>query len=289
MMKILVTGANGQLGWELQRAKPDDCELTALSRDQLDITDLEQVNNTINSIKPDWIINAAAYTAVDKAESDSQGAYAINADGAANLATAAQASNARLLHISTDFIFDGINNRPYLPEDTPNPLGVYGASKLVGEQKVRELLGDDTLIIRTAWVYSSHGNNFVKTMLRLMAERDTLGVVEDQVGTPSWAAEIARAIYLSIENNLRGIYHWTDTGAASWYDFSVAIYELGKEAGLLSNSVTINPIPTEDYPTPAVRPPYSILNKDSLRKAINYTGKHWRDSLSQMILEIKNG
>jgi len=288
-MKILVTGANGQLGWELQRAKPDDCELTALSRDQLDITDLEQVNNTINSIKPDWIINAAAYTAVDKAESDSQGAYAINADGAANLATAAQASNARLLHISTDFIFDGINNRPYLPEDTPNPLGVYGASKLVGEQKVRELLGDDTLIIRTAWVYSSHGNNFVKTMLRLMAERDTLGVVEDQVGTPSWAAEIARAIYLSIENNLRGIYHWTDTGAASWYDFSVAIYELGKEAGLLSNSVTINPIPTEDYPTPAVRPPYSILNKDSLRKAINYTGKHWRDSLSQMILEIKNG
>jgi len=288
-MKILVTGANGQLGWELQRAKPGDCELTALSRDQLDITDLEQVKNTINSIKPDWIINAAAYTAVDKAESDSAGAYAINADGAANLAMAAQAINARLLHISTDFIFDGKNNRPYLPEDAANPLGVYGASKLAGEQKVRELLGDDTLIIRTAWVYSSHGNNFVKTMLNLMAERDTLGVVEDQVGTPSWAAEIATAIYLSIENNLRGIYHWTDTGAASWYDFSVAIYELGKEAGLLNNSVTINPIPTEDYPTPAVRPPYSILNKDSLRKAINYTGKHWRDSLSQMILEIKNG
>lgn len=288
-MKILVTGANGQLGWELQRAKPGDCELTALSRDQLDITDLEQVKNTINSIKPDWIINAAAYTAVDKAESDSAGAYAINAEGAANLAMAAQAINARLLHISTDFIFDGKNNRPYLPEDKPNPLGIYGASKLAGEQKVRELLGDDTLIIRTAWVYSSHGNNFVKTMLRLMAERNTLGVVEDQVGTPSWAAEIAAAIYLSIENNLRGIYHWTDTGAASWYDFSVAIYELGKETGLLNNSITINPISTEDYPTPAVRPPYSILNKDSLRKAINYTGKHWRDSLSQMILEIKNG
>ena len=288
-MKILVTGANGQLGWELQRAKPGDCELTALSRDQLDITDLEQVNNTINSIKPDWIINAAAYTAVDKAESDSEGAYAINADGAANLATAAQASNVRLLHISTDFIFDGKNNRPYLPDDNPNPLGVYGASKLAGEQKVRELLGDETLIIRTAWVYSSHGNNFVKTMLRLMEERDTLGVIEDQVGTPSWAAEIATAIYLSIENNLRGVYHWTDTGAASWYDFSVAIYELGQEAGLISNSVTINPIPTEAYPTPAERPPYSILNKDSLRKAINYTGKHWRDSLSQMILEIKNG
>ncbi len=288
-MKILVTGANGQLGWELQRAKPGDCKLTALSRDQLDITDLEQVNNTINSIKPDWIINAAAYTAVDKAESDSEGAYAINADGAANLATAAQASNVRLLHISTDFIFDGKNNRPYLPDDNPNPLGVYGASKLAGEQKVRELLGDETLIIRTAWVYSSHGNNFVKTMLRLMEERDTLGVIEDQVGTPSWAAEIATAIYLSIENNLRGVYHWTDTGAASWYDFSVAIYELGQEAGLISSSVTINPIPTEAYPTPAERPPYSILNKDSLRKAINYTGKHWRDSLSQMILEIKNG
>jgi dTDP-4-dehydrorhamnose reductase len=288
-MKILVTGANGQLGWELQRAKPNDCELTALSRDQLDITDLEQVTRSINSIKPDWVINAAAYTAVDKAESDSAGAYAINAEGAANLATAAQAINSRLLHISTDFIFDGKNNRPYLPEDVPNPLGIYGASKLAGEQKVREILGGETLIIRTAWVYSAHGNNFVKTMLRLMGERDTLGVIEDQVGTPSWAAEIARAVYLSIENNLRGVYHWTDTGAASWYDFSVAIYELGKEAGLINNSVTINPIPTEAYPTPAERPPYSILNKDSLRKAINYTGKHWRDSLSQMIMEIKNG
>jgi dTDP-4-dehydrorhamnose reductase len=288
-MKILVTGANGQLGWELQRAKPNDCELTALSRDQLDITDLEQVTRSINSIKPDWVINAAAYTAVDKAESDSAGAYAINAEGAANLATAAQAINSCLLHISTDFIFDGKNNRPYLPEDVPNPLGIYGASKLAGEQKVREILGGETLIIRTAWVYSAHGNNFVKTMLRLMGERDTLGVIEDQVGTPSWAAEIARAVYLSIENNLRGVYHWTDTGAASWYDFSVAIYELGKEAGLINNSVTINPIPTEAYPTPAERPPYSILNKDSLRKAINYTGKHWRDSLSQMIMEIKNG
>ena len=288
-MKILVTGANGQLGRELQRAKPNDCELTALSRDQLDITDLEQVTRSINSIKPDWVINAAAYTAVDKAESDSAGAYAINAEGAANLATAAQAINSCLLHISTDFIFDGKNNRPYLPEDVPNPLGIYGASKLAGEQKVREILGGETLIIRTAWVYSAHGNNFVKTMLRLMGERDTLGVIEDQVGTPSWAAEIARAVYLSIENNLRGVYHWTDTGAASWYDFSVAIYELGKEAGLINNSVTINPIPTEAYPTPAERPPYSILNKDSLRKAINYTGKHWRDSLSQMIMEIKNG
>ena len=260
-----------------------------MSRDQLDITDLEQVTRSINSIKPDWVINAAAYTAVDKAESDSAGAYAINAEGAANLATAAQAINSRLLHISTDFIFDGKNNRPYLPEDVPNPLGIYGASKLAGEQKVREILGGETLIIRTAWVYSAHGNNFVKTMLRLMGERDTLGVIEDQVGTPSWAAEIARAVYLSIENNLRGVYHWTDTGAASWYDFSVAIYELGKEAGLINNSVTINPIPTEAYPTPAERPPYSILNKDSLRKAINYTGKHWRDSLSQMIMEIKNG
>ncbi len=288
-MKILVTGANGQLGWELQRAKPNDCELTALGRDELDITDLEQVTRSINSIKPDWVINAAAYTAVDKAESDSAGAYAINAEGAANLATVVQAMSSRLLHISTDFIFDGKKNRPYLPDDAPNPLGIYGASKLAGEQKVGAILGDETLIIRTAWVYSAHGNNFVKTMLRLMSERDTLGVIEDQVGTPSWAAEIARAVYLSIENNLRGVYHWTDTGAASWYDFSVAIYELGREAGLINNSVTINPIPTEAYPTSAERPPYSILNKDSLRKAIDYTGKHWRDSLSQMIMEIKNG
>lgn len=288
-MKILVTGANGQLGWELQRAKPGDCELTALSRDQLDITDLERVKNTINSIKPDWIINAAAYTAVDKAESDAIGAHAINVEGAANLAAAAKAANARLLHVSTDFIFDGKNNRPYLPEEKPNPLGVYGVSKLEGEQKVREILGDDTLIIRTAWVYSAHGNNFVKTMLRLMAERDTLGVVEDQIGTPSWAAEIAKVLYLAVENNLQGVYHWTDTGAASWYDFSIAIYELGKEIGLLKNTVSINPIPSEDYPTPAVRPPYSVLNKNSLRAAIGYTGQHWHDALRQMLMELKNG
>jgi len=288
-MKILLTGANGQLGWELQRAKPEDCELTALSRDQLDITDLKLVTHSINSLKPDWIINAAAYTAVDKAESDFEGAYAINAEGAANLATATRAVGARLLHVSTDFIFDGNHHRPYLPEAEPRPLGVYGASKLAGEQKVREILDNDTFILRTAWVYSSHGNNFVKTMLRLMGERDALGVVEDQIGTPSWAAEIAKAIYLSIEHNLRGVYHWTDTGAASWYDFSVAIYELGKEIGLLNNSVLINPIPTEDYPTPVVRPPYSVLNKDSLRAAIGYTGQHWRNALRQMLMELKNG
>ncbi len=288
-MKILVTGANGQLGWELQRAKPDDCELVALARDQLDITDLDEVTLLFNSIKPDWIINAAAYTQVDKAESDSEEAYAINAEGAANLAMAAEGYRARLLHVSTDFIFDGRHHRPYLPDAEPHPLGVYGASKLAGEQKVREILGKDTLILRTAWVYSSHGNNFVKTMLRLMNERDTLGVVEDQIGTPSWAAETARVIYLSIKHNLHGVYHWTDTGTASWYDFSVAIYGLGKEIGLLNNSVLINPIPTEDYPTPAVRPPYSVLNKDSLRVAIGYTGQHWRDALRQMLMELKNG
>ena len=286
-MKILVTGANGQLGWELQRAKPKECELTALSRDQLDITDIDEVTLLLNSIKPDWIVNAAAYTAVDKAESDSESAYAINTEGAANLAMAAEGYSARLLHVSTDFIFDGQHHRPYLPEAEPNPLGVYGKSKLAGEQKVREILDEDTLILRTAWVYSSHGNNFVKTMLRLMGERDTLGVVEDQIGTPSWAAEIAKAIYLSIEHNLRGVYHWTDTGAASWYDFSVAIYELGKEVGLLNNPVLINPIPTEEYPTPAVRPPYSVLNKDSLRAAIDYKGQHWRDALRQMLMELK--
>jgi dTDP-4-dehydrorhamnose reductase len=288
-MKILLTGANGQLGWELQRAKPEGYELTALSRDQLDITDLKLVTHSVNSLKPDWVINAAAYTAVDKAESDYEGAYAINAEGAANLAMATRAVGARLLHVSTDFIFDGNHHRPYLPGADPCPLGIYGASKLAGEQKVREILDNDTFILRTAWVYSSHGNNFVKTMLRLMGERDALGVVEDQIGTPSWAAEIAKVIYLSIEHNLRGVYHWTDTGAASWYDFSVAIYEVGKEIGLLNNSVLINPIPTEDYPTPAVRPSYSVLNKDSLRAAIGYTGQHWRNALRQMLMELKNG
>lgn len=287
-MKILIVGAGGQVGWELQRQQHPQRELIALGRAELDVCDAECVDRKVAEIRPDWIINASAYTAVDKAESEEALAHQVNAQGAANLAQAAKAHGARLLHISTDFVFDGLQSHPYQPQDTVNPAGVYGASKLAGEQAVSELLADDTLIVRTAWVYSSHGNNFIKTMLRLMSERDALGVIDDQVGTPTWAAELAKVIYLAVDKDLRGIYHWTDTGVASWYDLSVAIYEQGKSTGLIDRKVTINPIPTEAYPLPAQRPAYSVLDKRSLREAVGYTGLHWREALALMLKEMKN-
>ena len=288
-MKILVTGSAGQVGWELQRAKPEGVTLLAMSRAELDITDRAQVAAVIAEARPDWVINASAYTAVDKAESEPELAAAINAEGAGNLAEAAREQGARLVQISTDFIFDGSHSTPYQSSDSTCPLGVYGATKLAGERQVQSVFGDDALIIRTAWVYSAHGHNFVKTMLRLMAERDTLSVVQDQVGTPTWAAELARVIYLAIAQSCRGVFNWTDAGVASWYDFAVAIEQLGREVGLLSRPTGIHPIPASAYPTPATRPAYSVLDKDSLREAINYTGLHWRVALEQMLKEVQHG
>lgn len=288
-MKVLITGAGGQLGWELQRAAPDGIELQALSRKALDISDSDAVNNVVAQFQPDWVINAAAYTAVDKAESDQASAEAINVEGAANLAAAAKANQSRLAHVSTDFIFDGCKSSPYLADDRAHPMGVYGETKWRGEEAVRAVDADNALIVRTAWVYSSHGANFVKTMLRLMNERTELGVIEDQVGTPTWAAELARVLYRAIENDLRGTYHWTDTGVASWYDFAVAIHDIGREMELIDNAVVIKPIPTEAYPTPAARPAYSVLSKEAMRQAIGYTGMHWRKALENMMREIKNG
>ena len=289
MTRVLLTGANGQLGWELQQSKPGSIDLFPLSRADLDISDATAVAAKVAEIAPDWIINAAAYTAVDKAETDVDSADAINHAGARNLAEAAVHSGARIAHISTDFIFDGLKSRPYQPDDAPNPTGVYGATKLKGEEAVREVTEGRALIIRTAWVYSAHGNNFVKTMLRLMNDRDQLGVIEDQVGTPSWAAELARVTYMAIGKSLEGTYHWTDTGVASWYDFAQSIYEVGRSLSLIDQEVMVNPITTEDYPTPAARPSYSVLSKDSMRQAIGYTGIHWRAALTQMLKEIKNG
>lgn len=288
-MKVLITGSAGQVGWELQRAKPGGVTLLAMSRAELDITDRQQVARVMAEAKPDWVINASAYTAVDKAESEPELAAAINAQGAGNLAEIAAEQGAQLVQISTDFIFDGCNSSPYQSSDATNPLGVYGATKLAGEQQVQAVFGDDALIIRTAWVYSAHGNNFVKTMLRLMAERDVLGVVQDQVGTPTWAAELANVIYRAVANDLRGVFNWTDTGVASWYDFAVAIEQLGRQAGLLTEPTRVNPIPASAYPTPAARPAYSVLDKDSLRKAVNYTGLHWRVALEQMLKDVQHG
>jgi len=288
-MKLLITGANGQLGWELQRTRPADWQIIPLNRAELDIADSAAVAAVFRKHRPDLVINAAAYTAVDKAESEKDLAFKVNADGAANIAKAAEGVQARLIHISTDFVFDGTKPQPYLPGDRTNPVSTYGASKLQGEQSVLAETRNKALILRTGWVYSAHGSNFVKTMLKLMAEKDTISVVVDQVGTPTWAQDLAKALYrLADIPNLQGVYHWSDAGVASWYDFAVAIQEEAQQLGILQKCIPVKPIRTRDYPTAAKRPVYSILDKTATWETLGYTASHWRRALRKMLEEIRD-
>ena len=296
-MKILVTGKNGQLGSELQKTCPSNVELICFGSKELDISNAEQVNELLITYSPDIVINAAAYTAVDKAETDTDTAYAVNEQGAANLANACKNIDAKLIHISTDFVFDGTSTMPYTASDATNPLGVYGASKLAGEQAINEILGSQATIVRTAWVYSVFGNNFVKTMLRLMAEKEQLGIVGDQVGTPTWAAGLANMLWALVAKasseqvlnteNTATILNWTDAGVASWYDFAVAIQELAIEQGLLTKSIPISAIPAASYPTPAKRPAFSVLNKAQAEEISGVKTVHWRAQLKAMLTELK--
>lgn len=281
--RILVAGAGGQLGIALQQQMSRGVELLAPDRGRLDITDAGAVTEAIRDFRPDWIINAAAYTAVDKAESEPEAAFAINRDGAANLARAAGEVGARMVQISTDYVFDGTLARPCRPDDPVNPVNVYGESKLAGEIATREILGDDLLILRTAWVYAPHGRNFLTTMLRLMRERSELKVVEDQVGTPTSALTLSSTILSALEKEITGTHHWTDAGVASWYDFACAIRDLATEAGLKLGVRRVLPITTADYPTPARRPACSLLDKQSLRMAIADDGMHWREALQRAV------
>ncbi|WP_444888126.1 dTDP-4-dehydrorhamnose reductase [Microbulbifer sp. JMSA008] len=286
-MRILVTGKNGQLARELQKRKPAGIDLIALDRNDLDITDSDQVMQAVNKYQPDTLINAAAYTAVDKAESEREQAFATNATGPENLAKACREMGARLIHISTDFVFDGQSSTPYQPQDSMCPLGIYGESKAAGEVAVQSVL-PQAIILRTAWVYSAHGANFSNTMLRLMRERNQLGVVADQIGTPTSTQTLAETIFtLMGKPDLCGIYHCTDAGTASWYDFAVAIYEEAKELGLLAEAknVEIRPINTSDYPTPAARPAYSVLDKSKLVNDLNLEPQHWRRVLRKVLQE----
>lgn len=286
-MKVLITGKNGQLGHELQQTAPQGVEVFAFDSSELNIADQTSVQKVIAHIKPNLVINAAAYTAVDKAENDEQAAYAVNAKGPEYLALACKEISARLIHVSTDFVFDATKNTPYDTSDQTNPLGVYGASKLAGEQAITNNHADNSVIIRTSWVYSSHGNNFVKTMLRLMAEKPQLGVVSDQIGSPTWAKGLAKACWAFAQTTNTGIYHYSDLGVASWYDFAAAIQALGIEKGLLQKPIPINPIKATAYPTPAKRPAYSVMNTDDTYELLGEQGKHWRAALSEMLNELK--
>ncbi len=285
-MRVLVAGAGGQLGFELQRSRPLGVELLALSSGELDLTQAGALRRRVAEERPAVVINAAAYTAVDRAEAERERAFAVNGQGAANLAVAAREAGARLIHISTDFVFDGEKSSPYLPDDRPHPLGVYGASKLAGEERVREILGPATAIVRTAWVYSVHGHNFVKTMLRLLGEREAVSVIADQVGTPTWARHLAQALWRMAERELTGVHHFTDAGVASWYDFAVAIQEESLARGLLAREARIRPIASGQYPLPARRPPYSVLDKTSLWQAMDWEPGHWRAALRAMLREL---
>ena len=288
MKKVLITGGDGQLGYELQRTVPDAYECVLTDKNELDITDKNAVNDFVVTHKPDVIINAAAYTAVDKAEEEKDLATAINATGAENLAQTCKDNTIQFIQVSTDFVFDGKGHTPYPVDAVVEPEGMYGKTKHQGDLLVKHILGDDAFIVRTSWLYSAHGNNFVKTMLKFMREREELGIISDQIGTPTWANSLAQAIWKAIENNITGMHHWSDAGVASWYDFAYAIMEEGVALGLLDHTITINAITTADYPTPASRPCYSVMDKTSTWKALGMQSEHWRVALRQMMSELKD-
>lgn len=280
-MVVLVTGAKGQLGQSLQfiSGQYTDIDFVFCDSCTLDITNLNNVKQVFQQFKPNYCINAAAYTAVDKAESEPEKAFAINVTGAKNLAEVCKETNCILLHISTDFVFDGTKKTPYTEADIPNPTGVYGQTKLDGEKAIQGTF-DNYYIIRTSWVYSQFGANFMKTMLRLASERDSLSVVNDQIGTPTHAVDLAECLVKIITTNNQqpttnnfGIYNFSNEGQCSWYDFAKKIFEI--------NNINLNlqPIPTTSYPTPAQRPSYSVLDKSKIKRVFGVEIEDWEESL----------
>ena len=295
MRRILLTGVNGQLGQELQPILAPLGEIIGVARKTMDLAQPASIRQVISEVKPDLIVNAAAYTAVDKAETETELAKSVNAIAPTIMAEEAQQIGATLIHVSTDYVFDGRKNTPYTEQDATNPVSVYGQSKLAGEEGIRAT-GATHIILRTAWVYGTHGkSNFVKTMLRLFAERDEIRVVADQVGTPTWTSDIAQAIatllsQLSQEQSsqlpLTGTYHYTNSGVASWYDFAVAILEEAKQLGYALKVQRIVPITTSEYPTPAMRPAYSVLSGKKITAVLGTHPPHWREGLRHMLLTL---
>ena len=286
-MKILLLGAGGQVGRAVAAGCPPEHELRALDRSSLDIADERAVNAVLATAQFDWVVNAAAYTAVDAAEDAPAAAAAINSRAVGTIAAAARLNGARLLHLSTDFVFDGSASRAYATDAATNPLSVYGKTKLTGEHAALAVPGN--LVLRTSWVYAASGRNFVLTMLKLMRERDAIRVVCDQIGSPTWTGSLAGAIWaLMALPAAGGILHWSDDGVASWYDFAVAIQEEALACGLLSRKIAIEPIRTADYPTRAVRPAFSVLDTGSAKSLTQLPPVHWRESLRTMLREFRS-
>lgn len=284
-MKVLVTGAGGQLGRALAATAPDGVAIDAIDVAQLDLTDAAAIRAKILADRPDMVMNAAAYTAVDKAEAEEALAHAINAGAVAAMAQSLGEYGGRLVHVSTDFVFDGASSAAYRPGDARSPISAYGRTKAAGEDAALTCPG--ALIVRTAWVYTAGGANFVRTMLRLMREKDELRVVADQIGAPTWAPGLARTLWGLAAQGADGLWHHSDAGVASWYDFAVAIQEEALAIGLLDWQVPVIPIPTSAYPTPAARPAFSLLDSSATRAALGDGTVHWRANLRLMLEEEK--
>jgi dTDP-4-dehydrorhamnose reductase len=284
-VRALVTGAGGQLGIELLRTAPNELDVVGLGHQECDITDKAQVDTAMATHRPDVVINAAAYTAVDEAERQRSMAYAVNATGAGNVARAAEAVGARVIHVSTDYVFDGTSRKPYQPESRPKPISVYGGSKLGGEKEV-QAWSSTFLIIRSSWLYASHGKNFLNAILsRLQASR-SLSVVNDLTGVPTAARSLALTIWECAEHpELRGVHHWVDGGTATWYDFAMAIQEIALQRHLVGKPVPITPVTWKEYDAPALRPPYSVLDTRSLSKSIGRQPRPWRSWLAEVLDE----
>ena len=285
MKNILVTGGKGQLASCIKdvSANLDNLNFIYVDIDQLDITDMKSVITFFKNNSVSYCINCAAYTAVDKAESNKEFAERVNVLGAKNLAIACESNGAVLIHISTDFVFDGMQTKLYDEKDKANPLSVYGMTKLNGELVLADVLKEH-IIIRTSWLYSEHGQNFLKTMIKLGSERDSLSVVADQIGTPTYAGDLAKTIVTIIgeEKTNYGTYHYSNEGVASWYDFAKAIFDIREI------TVALSPIKTEAYPTPAIRPRYSVMDKSKIKEELQFNIPYWRDSLEVCLKRLKN-
>lgn len=287
-MRVLVLGRSGQLARSLVATAPEPVELLVCGRAELDLESIGDIASRLEQLAPAGIINASAYTAVDRAEQEADAAYRLNRDAVEQIGLAAARMGCPLVHVSTDFVFDGKQSRPYQPQDPCEPIGVYGASKRAGELALQEVC-PAAAIVRTAWVYRAGSANFMSTMLRLMAERDELGVVADQLGTPTSSDNLAEVLWRVLEKRLSGVWHYTDAGAASWYDFASAIYHEAKQKGLVSREVAIKPLRTEQYPTPAKRPSFSVLDSGALRDAIAWPAIHWQQALREQINQLSSG
>ena len=299
-MKVLITGSNGQLGYQIIKNAPekingDLVQILNPSRTELNLESREECEEYIYKIKPDWIINTAAYTDVDKAETDQEKAFAINFQAPKTFAKVLKKTGGKILHLSTDYVFDGEQSYPYSPSQTINPLNVYGASKFMGEKSIIDLLGETNqcFILRTSWLIGPYRKNFALTMLRLHNEKDELRVIYDRTGSPTSTLSLANVCWRIIlsqcmqENIMPKIMHWTDSGIASWFDIAMAVGEIGYQLGLIKEKAIVHPVSASIYPSNAVRPNFSVLDSSETLKLLNIRQPYWRDSLYQILLAIK--